>query len=1076
METNTSPSVHTSGRIADDSYVYSYSQGESHYNSPATIQGGTPSNQPNTQVGHLYKPPTTMNISEEEKPFTFYSQLHTYTVVKYPITVSECEIWMRTVNRHLSSLKVPKRERLALFTSLFGKGPDVLKTWRKRHPKERQLDSLKRISYKLEAHAMVPAHFTETRARKRIKRAVIAMKDAHSDTYHAIAALIRHGLLKSGGKYDQFRRAHTKASKGKGTYGITVAQYPRAHTVEALANAIYHHPLILTETPEWVLKYRKGRLKIVDDALLLPTQQLTLSHMSLDYKTDQDVVTAIQEVLSEESQSAIAIRVRKSGYQLDVKAIAAHVFFETEYHARCAVRTLKSLGRVSLGRTVVTSRVIASNLDVVVRMLLSEADGKYADDLTPEQLKVLNNNPIDIPLQEWIDKDGRVSFIKVKLVDPSHHVFKNGESRVAYLVEFVGDEGECRRFYPALVDQFDVCNRTLFTLLNGAVVKVLFTLSSGDHKAAWAKTGRSGGHDKRDLFSNFSSATMYHLVAYQDKPSFGYSRHVESWRAINNAMETWRSEQIHAHVIVSKVAERVQLMKIYRIHGRVERVPALANGETKEQPSVYSKLRTTPLVLHNQSFCCLTTLSFLNHFIKTDSKALKKLHGRYKGLCDGFGVTKCATSGSGIRILCNDAVILEQDHKLAFKKFAPVWYLIDTICYHVHLKGKNTQGTHLALLDFERLCFSSSTLMWWLLIGDASEQIGGRALKTGNKNHLQDKIYAYEFVNACPEWEEQTGIPLSLIDESIFEASFSARDEMINATRSKVDIEAERKMNFFKRALNTLAPNRQYRSILSGMPQHRRRNMVILACWRSQTKWSFNIGTGFFSRIAQYTYHHRVTLSTTHAIYFNVQGPPDPFDTKTPPEDLVICACGNCDTSTPPTDFPISLRQWWAAKRIQRAWQTHRLWTRHQVRLKRGHLRRAIQCRAALESQLAKSKQQPGEVKALYDAYKMYQDKYPESDDLKRFTITPRLNSILQKANDLANRVQNLWDGDFRQLPTDISDILHDKKWTCAVLKSVLRFFKLHGMAVKLTATRAFLANQVQPLLDQYYRLCNLSP
>ena len=1029
--------------------------------------------QHNTQYGSLAVSP----ISDDDmdcSPVIFTSQYHTYTIHTYPPGITHQELWMRSVNKHLSSLKTPKPQRKSLFISTFGDSKVALALWKKRYTKkERNYPPSKRVSFKFDTREMIAKEDANKRAVKRIRRAAYTISNLHSESFIQIATLIRHGLLKSGGKYEQFRRAHANVSKGKGTYGVPVAKYPSSHTVKALANALYKSADILTNTPEWSLAYRKGRLKIVDEYLLLPSQQLTLSHISTDYKTDADVTQAINQKLADEHQSAIAIKVRKQGSQLGVTAIAAHVYFESSYHTRCAIRTLKSLGRVSLGRTIVTARVIASKVDDVIRMLLSEANGWLATDLNPAEVKALEENyKTTVLLQEWIDKDGRVSFIKVKLVDPSHHVFKHGESRVAYLLEFVGDESECRRFYPALVDQFDLCNRTTFTLLNGLKLNVSVELSTGDHKAAWAKTGRSGGHDKRDLFSNHSSAAMYHLIAFQDKPYFRYSRHVDTWKTINREMEKWTNAQLSARVIVTKVAKKVQLMKLYNVHGRVERVPALANGEQAEVASVHQKLLITPLVLHNQTYCCLATLGVgLENFITSDSKQRNKLHGRYKGLCDGIGTTKCATSGSGIRVLCNDALILESDHLPEFEKFSPLWYLIDTICHHLHMKNRNEQGIHCALLDHERLCFSSCTFLWWLLLGDASETIGGRTLKTGNKNHLQDKVYAYELVNACPEWEEHIRIPLSLIDESVFEASFSFRDEAITASRSKVDIEAERITAFFKRGLNVLAPNRKYRSFIAGMPRHQRRNMIVLACWRTQTKWSFNIATGFLPRIAQYSYHSRVTMSSDHAIHFNVKGPVDPFYTSTPPPDLIICACGQCDVNTPPTEFPTTLRQWWSAKRIQRAWYKHRLRTWHPISLKRAHLKRAITYRTQLEAQLhlSDAKQDIHEIMKLYEGYNLYRSMYPGvGNGLTEFKTTARLTTIITRINNLANRQAEQWNGDFQSIPCEIENIISDRSWTCDLLRSVLRFFKLHGCKVRLSCNKASLIAQVQPLLAQY--------
>jgi hypothetical protein len=110
--------------------------------------------------------------------------------------------------------------------------------------------------------------------------------------------------------------------------------------------------------------------------------------------------------------------------------IASYIFFTSAYEARCAVEPLKSLGRVSLGQTVVTPRVVASKVINQIRMLISEADGYLTQSHPASHLHRYKNLLKDyyLHLQEWIDKDGRVSFIKLKLVDLSYKIFKGGES------------------------------------------------------------------------------------------------------------------------------------------------------------------------------------------------------------------------------------------------------------------------------------------------------------------------------------------------------------------------------------------------------------------------------------------------------------------------------------------------------------------------------------------------------------------------------------------------------------------------------------------------------------------------
>lgn len=139
--------------------------------------------------------------------------------------------------------------------------------------------------------------------------------------------------------------------------------------------------------------------------------------------------------------------------------------------------------------------------------------------------------------------------------------------------------------------------------------------------------------------------------------------------------------------------------------------------------------------------------------------------------------------------------------------------------------------------------------------------LGGRKMKWGVvKNHLEDKIYGYELATACVEWEERMRVPLSLLNEAVFEASFICRDELIEAFRSKVALDAERKAVFFKDVANTLVPVRQYRSIMGDMPRHRDRDIIILPCWTKCYKWSHNIRRMLLKRSVVLSYDARIRL------------------------------------------------------------------------------------------------------------------------------------------------------------------------------------------------------------------------
>ena len=120
-------------------------------------------------------------------------------------------------------------------------------------------------------------------------------------------------------------------------------------------------------------------------------------------------------------------------------------------------------------------------------------------------------------------------------------MFKSGQSRVAYLLEYIGDEGECRRFLPSLVDQFAETNEQLFSLPNRILIRAILVFVSGDHKALWALTGRGGGNVRRDLFCKFSLTCYFHKVLHQGPIGFKYSAttatiEILPWRLRYNAM------------------------------------------------------------------------------------------------------------------------------------------------------------------------------------------------------------------------------------------------------------------------------------------------------------------------------------------------------------------------------------------------------------------------------------------------------------------------------------------------------------------------------------------------------------
>ena len=125
-------------------------------------------------------------------------------------------------------------------------------------------------------------------------------------------------------------------------------------------------------------------------------------------------------------------------------------------------------------------------------------------------------------------------------------------------------------------------------------------------------------------------------------------------------------------------------------------------------------------------------------------------------------------------------------------------------------------------------------------------------------------MYVHELANACVEFEQQVRVPMSLVNEAIFEASFVGRDELIEAFRSKVALDTERKAVSFKTVINKIAPVKQCRSIFATpLKRHQQRNVIILPCWTKEPKWSLNIKRMLLDRSAGLSFRNRISLCST---------------------------------------------------------------------------------------------------------------------------------------------------------------------------------------------------------------------
>lgn len=1016
---------------------------------------------------------------------------------------------MRSVDRDLRRQHMHSDERRALFFHECARNQGDTMQWNskdfsRRFKQERQYTSRDRVKVTKnhQKQKIIPAKVAYQRVREASIRSAKRMKSAQQEVNATMAPLLCYGLLKTEAKYQQVRQVNSTLSKGKGHYGISLPRQPTVQQVKVLAEAVYKNPNILSNAPDWVLRYRKGRLQKAGNILARPNQQVTLTKMDhTKYPFVEDAEAAIHSAMAEIGMNAIAMRIKK-GRILDKIEVAAVVYFETAYHARCALYGLSKLGRVHLGQTVATARVVASKVQPTIELLLTEADGRCADELTEEKLSRVASilGVRSLPLQLWIDKDGRVTFIKLKIIDTSYQFFKKGQSRVINLLEYIGDEAECRQFIPHLVDQFSETNAMTFHLPNGLAIKVILVYISGDHKSLYAQTGREGGNDQRDQFSHRSMASMFHRVLYQGPVIFTYTDFIEIWTKINDEMKIVKAGLMVQNKSLTDKREAEIRNQLYRTHGRIDRVPAFMNGVRQAQPRVTDNLVITPLNLHNDTYGTLITMELVLPIVDPKSTELKRIRARQKGLLDGFGQKKCTQSGEGIRRLLHDCLDLELDIiPTKRSKYSGILWLKDTISYHLRLTD-HTNFRPLALEDHERLKFASCTLLWWLLIGDLSSEQGGRTLKSGKtKNHLEDKVYPYETAHACVEFEERIRVPLSLVNEAAFEATFVFRDELIEAFRSKVALENERLAVHFKHLVNAIAPKRQYRSIMSGMSRHVERDIIILGCWKGLPKWSFNIRRMLLRRFSKLSYRRRVSICTSgdfqHTIKLkaktenkesNFYAHLDP----TPP--VIIDPCGQCDHS--PSDeitFCRSLNMWHFLWKLRGIKARQVLYASYSDRLRTVNIQRAQRIRLDIEQELKNPKKKKRKrteinddhdsksqhvqtksrpsvklIQRLYKGYLRLQRRWP--CHIASMTPSPQLRAILERSTE--RKAGPVWHGDLESI--SIQDIVTFKK---AKLKSIIRFFQARKIQKGLTlrGNKKELQGKVRELLTQYPDLLN---
>ena len=353
-----------------------------------------------------------------------------------------------------------------------------------------------------------------------------------------------------------------------------------------------------------------------------------------------------------------------------------------------------------------------------------------------------------------------------------------------------------------------------------------------------------------------------------------------------------------------------------------------------------------------------------------------------------------------------------------------------------------------------------------MLLGDLSHIRGGRTLKNGElKNHLQDKIYPFELATACVDFEEQSTCPLSLLNESFFEATFNFRDEMINIFHSKVEMDKERKSKFWGDALDEIVPCKKYRSHMGLLDRHLNRQIIVCGCWTRHPKWSLNIKRRLLFRSATLSYGDRITICPSgtykHAIKIDTypQRPGTGFYDHLPtPPPLFIDQCGSCDVSGMPDDiFRRTLNTWVVMKnisykismgRLSRNYLSH-LWTANKLRARR--IKRYIR------DEIKKPKCNIITVQRAYDGYSLLKQRWPRLPTLR---VTSQLRDILNTSTERKGKV---WDGDLEDLP-DVTTLTKSK------LKEILRFYQIRQVEpdITLKGNKAETMHRAQALIQRY--------
>jgi hypothetical protein len=343
---------------------------------------------------------------------------------------------------------------------------------------------------------------------------------------------------------------------------------------------------------------------------------------------------------------------------------------------------------------------------------------------------------------------------------------------------------------------------------------------------------------------------------------------------------------------------------------------------------------------------------------------------------------------------------------------------------------------------------------------------------------------------------------MSLVNEAIFEASFVGRDELIEAFRSKVALDTERKAVFFKEVINKIAPVKQYRSICaSPLKRHQERNIIILPCWTKIPKWSLNIKRMLLDRSAGLSFRNRISLCSTgpfegairlamkppstgqsvykhiNILYLNIDTHTvyvgTGFYAKQPQlPALIIDQCGACSLPDPDeTQFNVTLARWHVRRIFIHHDSSIQLGRSYEDRLLGVNKIRADEIKAVLNSEVDKfestdkeQKPDPHLVVRKYNGYKAFHKRWPDHIP----ALDRKLDNQVQNIMLLRRQRGSVWNGDMEEKP----DRAQLARMTIPELKAIIRYFQNrrveHGLT--LGGVKATLLCKVERLLRLYYQ------